>query len=184
MPDTVDRKQLSRLKVGDEQVWGELFRDCYPLMCHLAFQFTKDRSASESITMDIFTDLWTRRSALDEDKPIKPYLLKAVRYRCINYLKSFHIKNMTPLEEETFLDDEILDGSYPLGRLMDDEFSDIVDKSVGELPEASRRVFEMSRADGLKYDEIAKSLGISVNTVKYHIKRSLAILREKLQKVI
>lgn len=40
--------------------------------------------------------------------------------------------------------------------------------------------FLKSRFEHKKNDEIAAELGISVNTVKYHIKRALAILRQDL----
>ena len=37
-----------------------------------------------------------------------------------------------------------------------------------------------SRYEGLKYDDIASAIGISKNTVKYHIKKALAFLRSYL----
>ena len=39
----------------------------------------------------------------------------------------------------------------------------------------------MSRFHDMSYTEIAGELGISVNTVKYHIKQSLVIMRRELQ---
>jgi len=41
-------------------------------------------------------------------------------------------------------------------------------------------VFELSRYEGKKYSEIAQELGISVNTVKYHIKNAIKILSARL----
>ncbi len=38
----------------------------------------------------------------------------------------------------------------------------------------------MSRFREMSYEEISKELGISVNTVKYHIKSALAILKREL----
>ena len=53
-------------------------------------------------------------------------------------------------------------------------------KAVDELPTECRQVFELSRYEGKKYSEIAQELGISVNTVKYHIKNAIKILSSRL----
>lgn len=49
-----------------------------------------------------------------------------------------------------------------------------IEKSINNLPEECRHVFQMSRFDHKKYEDIAQELNISVNTVKYHIKNALA----------
>jgi RNA polymerase sigma-70 factor (ECF subfamily) len=41
-------------------------------------------------------------------------------------------------------------------------------------------VFELSRVHGLKYAEIAKTLGISVKTVEAQMGKALRMLRERL----
>ena len=43
-----------------------------------------------------------------------------------------------------------------------------------------RTVFKKSRFEQKKYEEIALELGISINTVKYHIKNALALLQKRL----
>ena len=73
-------------------------------------------------------------------------------------------------------------GDYPLGRLLEQELEDKVHDAVNGLPEDCRRVFLMSRVDGLKREEIAEKLDISVNTVKYHLKNALSLLNDELGK--
>lgn len=57
-------------------------------------------------------------------------------------------------------------------------------QAIDKLPEECGRVFRMSRFEEKKYEEIACELNISVNTVKYHIKRALALLHEDLGKYL
>ena len=73
---------------------------------------------------------------------------------------------------------------YPLGRLLEKELEGEIMKAIARLPEDCRRVFRLSRFEEKKYSEIADELGISVNTVKYHIKRALALLHEDLSKYL
>jgi RNA polymerase sigma-70 factor (ECF subfamily) len=57
-------------------------------------------------------------------------------------------------------------------------------KAVDSLPEECGRVFRLSRFEEKKYEEIARELGISVNTVKYHVKHALVLLHEALGKYL
>lgn len=47
-----------------------------------------------------------------------------------------------------------------------------------------RRVFSLSRIEGLSNEAVAKQLGLSVNTVKYHIKHALSLLRQHLSRYL
>ena len=78
----------------------------------------------------------------------------------------------------------VKDDEYPLGRLLEQELEGEIMKAIGRLPEECRRVFRMSRFEDKKYEDIARELQISVNTVKYHIKHALALLHEDLGKYL
>ena len=47
----------------------------------------------------------------------------------------------------------------------------------------SGEVFIMSKRDGLKYEEIAEELGLSVNTVSNQISNALKVLKEGVHKL-
>ena len=47
----------------------------------------------------------------------------------------------------------------------------------------SGEVFIMSKRDGLKYEEIAEELGLSVNTVRNQISKALKVLKEGVHKL-
>lgn len=49
--------------------------------------------------------------------------------------------------------------------------------AIDSLPEKCRQVFLMSKRDGLKYEEIAEELGLSVNTVRNQISKALNVLK-------
>ena len=57
----------------------------------------------------------------------------------------------------------------------------IVNKCLDKLPPQTRRIFEMSRIQGMSYAEIAQELDISVRTVENHIYRSLVIMKIELK---
>ena len=73
---------------------------------------------------------------------------------------------------------------YPLATLLEKELEQEIANSIDKLPKECKQVFEMSRFEDLKYQEIADKLNISVNTVKYHIKNALSKLSHDLSKYL
>ena len=55
-----------------------------------------------------------------------------------------------------------------------------ISKALDELPEQCRTIFQMSRFEELKYQEIANKLGLSIKTVENQMGKALKILRLKL----
>jgi RNA polymerase sigma-70 factor (ECF subfamily) len=55
-----------------------------------------------------------------------------------------------------------------------------IEKVIANLPEKFKEAFEMNRFEGLKYQEIAAKLNVSVRTVEVRISKALAVLREAL----
>ena len=53
-------------------------------------------------------------------------------------------------------------------------------RAIGSLPEKCRKVFLMSKQKGMRNDEIAMEMGISIKTVKNQMTKALARLREVL----
>ena len=57
----------------------------------------------------------------------------------------------------------------------------IILKTMERVPKKTRQIFELNRYEGLKYNEIAEHLGISVKTVEAHITSILKLFRENLK---
>lgn len=137
-------------------------------------QYMKDPDEAEELVQDLFFRIWQDRERLRITTSIKSYLYTAVRNRCLNALKVK--KRNGPLD----LDQQ--DGSHEDQRSEDEltERSARVHAAIAALPEERRKVFTMSKHEGLKYQEIADRLGISVKTVENQMGKALKTLREEL----
>lgn len=183
---------IYQLKQGKEAAYKLLYEKHYAVLCHLAREWVGDDYTAESLVGDVIFHLWEIRESLEIRVSLRSYLLQAVRNRCLDYLASRRERTeiafsalegegdgKQPLTERYIqLDD------YPLGRLLERELEQEIRRSIAALPAECRQVFLKSRFERKKYEKIAAELGISVNTVKYHIKNALVRLHDRLGKYL
>ena len=181
--DGQEQRLIKGLQEGDRQAYHELFMRHYEVLCHVAIHIVNDAFLAESLVNDTIAHVWEIRQSLDIRITVRAYLMRAVRNRCYNYLALESENRELALSEQKEMDEweeYYVEEKNPLGLLLEKELEEVIQKSVSRLDEACRRVFLKSRFEHKKNEEIAVELGISVNTVKYHIKQALNILRHDL----
>ena len=62
-----------------------------------------------------------------------------------------------------------------------EELAGVIDRTLEELPERSRKIFSLSRFEGLKYHEIAKKLSLSVKTIESNMGKALKLFRKNIK---
>ena len=186
--ELTEESLVQQLKNGVDGAYKYLYDRHYQILCHIAAQYVKDDFLAETIVGDVIFHLWEVRETIEITTSVRQYLMTSVRNRCLDYLKSQYHRREVPMESNGLQDFPVLqyikDDDYPLGRLLEQELEDEIMNAIKRLPDECRRVFNMSRFEQKKYEEIAHELKISVNTVKYHIKHALALLHEELGKYL
>lgn len=182
-----DGKQLiEELRCGNESAFRRIYDRHYVPLCRFADLFLHDASLSEEVVDDAIFYLWEHRSEVEITYSLKAYLMKSVRNRCLNELNSLahreelQFSSFSLPENVEFLDTLFIEKDHPLGYLLEQELEEELERSIEALPEECRVVFKKSRFEQKKYEEIARELNISVNTVKYHIKNALAFLQKRM----
>lgn len=139
-----------------------LFRRHYRALCLYAVHFLHDLDAAEDLVQDSFVAYWEKGEIMASEQA---YLYRMVHNRCIDILRK---DQPAALSEELSME-ETIDRSEKEARLW---------VAIERLPEQRRRCLIMAKRDGLSYKEIAAELGISEITVRNHIARAVASLRE------
>lgn len=172
------------IKQGDNNAYKYLFERYYPILCQIAYEFINDDFISRSIVSDVFFKLWERREIIHIEKSIQRYLIKAVKNACLDYLDTNVYKKehscsceLRDLLFETIADENIT----PLEHLSSKELEMRINTLLSSLSEETRNVFILNRFHDLSYSSISDKLGISINTVKYHMKKALAFFQANLQ---
>lgn len=154
-----------------------LFKAHYSSLCSYANMYLNDLDAAEDMVQEVFFKFWQNMADTEIRTSVKSYLFRAVRNACLNLIDHLkvreeygkHLKIEMPGGPVTDSDEPIVS-----------ELEERIRVAIDALPPERRKIFILSRYEGLKYKEIADKHGISVKTVENQMGKALAFLREQL----
>lgn len=174
----IDTDIIPQIAEGNKNAFETLFKSHYANLCGYAVKYVWELEQAEEIVQDLFFNLWNKRSNLYISSSIESYLFRAVRNACLNYLKHKKIRdNYVSSVQDTYNSGQGLDDN-PVETL---ELQKNIDEAIESMPPERKKIFLLSRYEGLKYKEIAEQLGISVKTVEAQMGKALKFLREELK---
>jgi RNA polymerase sigma-70 factor (ECF subfamily) len=177
--DDKDYQLAMRIKLGDQQAFELLFRKFYLRLCIFTNKFLNNPEEAKEVSQDVFVKIWEGRNNIDPEDSLKSYLFKIAQNISLNKLQreKVKIKYAEILKLVYFEQLEISAHES----LVASELEVHIAKSIKNLPAECRKVFELSRNDGLKYREIAEALKISIKTVEAQMSKALWSLRIELR---
>jgi RNA polymerase sigma-70 factor (ECF subfamily) len=167
-----------KVSIGDEQAYELLFRKLNVRLCLFANKFLQDPDEAQDVVQEAFIRVWENRRDLDPDDSISAYIFRIVQNLCLNRLRKRKIEQgysevlrMVYLESSVFSAHELY---------VAEELEEHIALAIRELPDGCRKIFTLSRHEGLKYKDIARVLDISPKTVEVQMSKALRLLRLKL----
>lgn len=167
----------ARLTIKDKTEFEILFKTYYSSLCAYANSFLKDVPTSEDVVQEVMFKVWSGRNSLLITTSIQAYLFKAVRNGCLNVLKHLDIRHQYKERQA------IQEADHHLTSVDTVVFSELqvkIHTAIDLLPMERKKVFILSRYEGLTYQQISEKLGISVKTVENQIGKALQFLRLEL----
>jgi len=152
----------------------QIFQQFYSPLCNYATKIIRDDIISEDIVQQLFIQLWENGKLMDANNTER-YLLRATKFKCIDYLRSIKNKNISLPEE---LPDLIQTEN---SELLEEDIEPLLHYYASKLPPKTREVFLLSRKSGLTYKQIAEEMDISIKTVENQMGRALRKMRELLK---
>lgn len=157
--------------------FNDLFRYNYRPLCLYVLHYLQDVDLAEDIVQESFTTLWEKLQEGTHVQNRRSYLYMMVRNRCLDHLrkKGIPTESIKPYDTYGIIDDDdAQERSQTEAHLW---------TAIDSLPDKCREIFILNKRDGLKYEEIADELGLSVNTVRNQISKALKILKDGVHKL-
>lgn len=169
---------VNALSHGDEAAFAFLYKKSEARLYTFAYKLTQDRNETEEIVQEAFLKVWEKRASLDSNQNFDAYLFTIAKNIVYNKAKqrAYHFAFQNYL------------ASYESGlcynteqKLEFEELKALLDQIYTSLPPVRRKVFMMSRLQGLSNSEIAAELNTSTSNIENHLNKALRYIREKLE---
>ena len=167
---------IESLKQGDEKAYSHLIEKFHKKLFIYAFSLTNNKPLAKDVLQNVFLNVWIFRDKLDSKLSIKNFLYTATYNEFIRqYWKNQSTKDLENKYAQAL--NEVIEET--------DEKSintliSIVTQEIQNLPKKCKKVFLLSKEDGLTNMEISEYLDISIKTVEAHISKAYCIIREKI----
>ncbi len=150
----------------------EALRTNQGMVFSIAYHFLRDRGAAEEVAQDVFLQLYRNLAELESASHATFWLRRVTSNRCIDYVRKRRLQPSVALDDvaEPSVKDE--PGDPLLNRRLR--------ALLTSLPETPRMVMVLRYQEEMMPEEIAKTMNMPVRTVKSHLQRSLAMLRDKI----
>jgi RNA polymerase sigma-70 factor (ECF subfamily) len=154
-----------------------LFLENHSRLCYFAYKIVGNQALAKDIVQDCFIKCWHQCPYLSGESSMKAYLYQSVRNASLNALRHAEVEKRYASQEA--LKPEAT-SDHRLDLIIRSELLGEIHRAIEGLPPGCRQVLKLAYFDSLKNEEIAKALGISVNTVKTQKARALKLLQVKL----
>lgn len=154
----------------------ELFKHHYPKLCLFAVSLVKDDAIAEDLVQETFIRVWNLKETVEPSALSQALLYGAVRNACFNFLRRQKLEHSYLNERQA----EPFEEAVALNYMIRSEVIAEINRIISTLPDGCQTIFKMGYLEGLKNNEIAQQLGISINTVKTQKQRGLKLLKLRL----
>lgn len=173
---TNERDLLIRLQNGDDAAFETIYR-LYRLPIYAnILRMVHDETAADDLLQEVFLRVWENRDKIDPDKSFGGYLFTCSRFMILNFLRHTSIEKqvenyLSRTQSEIYR--HIEEGIFSR------EAEAFIQKTINELPPQRLKIYTLCKTQGMTYQEVAATLGISPTTVQDHMVKARRFIRDR-----
>ncbi|MEO8764536.1 MAG: RNA polymerase sigma-70 factor [Ginsengibacter sp.] len=168
-----ERELLLKVSEGDVDAFRTLYDHYRNKIFSIAWKLTSDETLAEDVVQEVFIKLWVNKEKLSDLDYFNSYLNVVTRNYIFNHLRKLANENAY-LRELTVTGEPTQDS---FDTLVHNELQNALKKAITHLPPQQKKVYLLSRIEGLKHQEISDILHISRSTVKSHMVEALRFIK-------
>lgn len=175
----LDNKLLKQIRRGDKKAFRAIFDLYFNALAAFGYKYVQDQQAVEDMVQEVFISFWEGRQNFDHPGAIKAFLYTSVRNKCLNHLKHLSVRR----KHEDALVYRLESDQYFESHVIEEETFNQLFSEIRNLPASSREIMLLA-LNGLKNQEIADELQISINTVKTQKKIAYSKIKDAMDPVM
>lgn len=182
MPDSNvynEKELLLKIAEGDEQAFTIIFEQLLPRLQPAVMKWVRSEDAMKDVIQESFIRVWMNRDRLPGlDKPVN-WIFRVAANECFTWLnkQALRSKKTNILRDKLESEFERETGADVLQAK---ETQQLITNAIDRLPDQKRIIYQMSRCDGLRTNEIAEKLNLTPGHVRNALSSSLQFIREYL----
>jgi RNA polymerase sigma factor (sigma-70 family) len=163
-----------------QKTFLDLIEPLKPRLFGFAWRMLRNREDAQDALQDILVKLWNNRDKLETTGNIKTYCFTIMYRECIDKMRK---RNRFRLVTGS----DLLEIEGPAKVEQDFENADLIRQirqAMENLPNKQRIILELRDFQDFDYEEIAKTMGMTVNAVRVTVARSRASISETMKQEI
>jgi RNA polymerase sigma-70 factor (ECF subfamily) len=173
-----DIELMLRLQKGDEHAFEELVRKHTRRILNLVYRYLGDAMRAEDVSQDIFVTVYRVRMTYEPKATFYSWLHRIAVNHCLNEIRLRKIRTTLAAPLDDLLQDQ--QGGKPDASLSLRELRQAVKAAIDGLPGNQRMAVILARYEEMSYDQIAKTMGLSIEAVKSVLFRARENLKQAL----
>lgn len=166
---------VASIKEGSHPAFAQVYEEFHERLYFYILGKTSSPYMAEEVVQSTFFKLWQYRGSLNVDLPIAAQLFRIANTTFINLLYKAGNERKALQEFTNQFESEAVNDT--LQQVNKNQTEQQILEVLQTMPQMRRKVFELSRYQGMSYSQIAKELSISIKTVEAHISKALQQLR-------
>ncbi|TDO20239.1 RNA polymerase sigma factor [Pedobacter duraquae] len=170
-----DRILLNNLIAGKQTAYEAVFKKYYKPLVLKAYLIIDNEMEAEDLVQDLFVAMWQKSQYISIKTSLKSYLFRAVNNQSLMCLRARKVEQRR-LDAYT----EAVTKAGDSELIIDLCNEQAINLALNGLSVKRQTAFKLVHLEDKKYKEAAVEMGVSVNSIKTHLKLAVKLLQEKL----
>ena len=167
----------SRIRTGDGDAFAELYGATYDTLYRSVYYFLRNPDDIRDALQEIYMAVYTNIGSLKIDRLLLPWMRQIAYHVCCDYARKNKLaRDMSVELHDDFVPAQAADVS--LQQVYDRDAWAWVRKALDACPVKERQAFLLRYESGLKLEEIAAFMGVSLASVKRYINSAKETLQQ------
>jgi len=178
--EVTDETLMSNLKNDDSRAFEAIYRRYWRRLFVFVYHQIGSKEEANEILQDLMVSLWLNRSDSDIHN-LKLFLFIAARNLVNKYFR--RQINLRKYWEYQLMQDvaDSIEADYAVN---EKELMKAIENALEGLPEKTANIFRMNKLDKVSINKIAIHMGLSDRAVKYHLTKSMHMVRAHLERYL